>query len=918
MHRNWIYQLILTGGLVASLAHAQQSCVDGIRIDGSITDPTGAVIPGAQVRASNGEIATTDTAGYYVLPCVQATSTTLTAQAGGFASGTVPVRARKGGIVHMNLKLALASVETEVQVGADVPGIDSDSGAGTTVLNTQQVQQLPDDPDDLLRELQILASSGEGDPTTATIGVDGFQNSSVLPPKSSIASIRINPDSFAPEFQWHRGHIEIITKPGADKFHGALFFTDSNSIFNSTDPFSLTSTPAGRRRYGFELTGPIVRQKLDFSLALERRDIDEFSIVTARTLGPDNSLGPNGNGVPLQQTVAAPQRLWIGSGRGDWQVNQKDIATVSYSGNVNDQGNQGVGGLVLQEAGYSSDVSEYDLRFSNDFTINANTLHETRIGYSWKRTRQLPNSTMPNLQVAGYFTGGGATSQNLNDRERDLEVDDDIIATRGKHELTFGFQSITSFVHDYDPNTFNGAYVFGGGSAPPLDENNDPSGPTTTITGLDQYRRALLNLPGGSPTNYEVTTGNPIVPLTQAQLSWYGQDTMKVLPRLSVTFGLRYQLEINPDSFPNLRPRLGFVWSPDKKAKWTIGMHAGLFTIWDTPANVTEVERLNGSRQLQNTVYSPSYNNPLVPVPGSIQVGTRNQFSRSFGQTPDFQFGANVAHELPHHWTAQLDYSFGAQWEAFRIININAPMVPSSMGVPPDPTAALLAPRPLVPNENIMQYQNYGHYRGSVYVASVKQHSYKRFNLDASYWYLDFIGDSRTPQSSYTDSGEASRPNWMRRGGVSVLGMLQLPFKVEFDTQFSALPGLPYDITTGTDANGDGTFNDRPSYASASGSGVYNTPYGLMTVNTINGNVPNNSGTMPWVIHLDPNIRRAFVLNPTNKDHPLTIMFNARGSNVLNHTNVTAVNTVLSSGTVGQPNAAEPARRVELGVRFEF
>jgi hypothetical protein len=148
--------------------------------------------------------------------------------------------------------------------------------------------------------------------------------------------------------------------------------------------------------------------------------------------------------------------------------------------------------------------------------------------------------------------------------------------------------------------------------------------------------------------------------------------------------------------------------------------------------------------------------------------------------------------------------------------------------------------------------------------------------------------------------------------------MLQLPFKVEFDTQFSALPGLPYDITTGTDANGDGTFNDRPSYASASGSGVYNTPYGLMTVNTINGNVPNNSGTMPWVIHLDPNIRRAFVLNPTNKDHPLTIMFNARGSNILNHTNVTAVNTILSSGTVGQPNAAEPARRVELGIRFEF
>jgi hypothetical protein len=62
MHRNWTYRLILASGLVASLAHAQKSCVNVIRIDGTISYPTGAVIPGAQVRASNGETATTDSA----------------------------------------------------------------------------------------------------------------------------------------------------------------------------------------------------------------------------------------------------------------------------------------------------------------------------------------------------------------------------------------------------------------------------------------------------------------------------------------------------------------------------------------------------------------------------------------------------------------------------------------------------------------------------------------------------------------------------------------------------------------------------------------------------------------------------------------------------------------------------------------
>jgi len=909
MSRNWMVWLILAGTSVAWRASAQRTCTNGIRIEGTITDPTGAVIPGAQIQAASRESTTSDATGSYALPCVAGTSAVITSQAEGFASGTGRARGHIGSTVRVNVQLAIASVQEDVQVNGDT-GNENGGGAGTTVLNTQQVQQLPDDTDDLLRQLQVLASSNGGDPASTTVVVDGYQNSSALPPKNSIASIRINPDSFAPEFQGHRALVEITTKPGADKFHGALFFTDSNSIFNATDPFSTTATPAGRHRYGFELTGPILRKKLDFALALEHRDIDEFNIVNATI------LDSGGNQAPLHQAVSAPQRLWIGSARGDWQVSKNDTATLSWSANVNDQGNQGVGGLILQEAGYSSDVSEYDLRLTNTLTLNANTLHETRIGYSWKRTRQSPNSSAPNLQVAGYFTGGGATSQNLNDRERDLEVDDDILVTRGKHEFKFGFQSITRFVHDYDPNTFNGAYVFGGGSAPVLDAANSPTGLTTTIDGTEQYRRALLNLPGGTPTTYEVTTGNPLVPLTQSQWSLYAQDIMKVSPRLSVTYGLRYQLEINPNSFRNFRPRLGLLWSPDKKEKWTIGVHAGLFTIWDTPP--TEIERLNGSKQLQSTVYSPSYKNPLVPVSGSIQVGTRNQFSPGFGQIPDFQFGARMAHEFPHHWTAEVNYGFGAQWEGFRIININAPMVPSSVGVPPNPTTALRAARPLAPNENIMQYQNYGHNRGAVYVASVKQHSYKRFNLDATYWYLDFIGDSQTPQSSYADRGEASRPNWMRRGGITVLGTLQLPGKIEIATQFSALPGLPYSITTGTDANGDGSFNDRPSYASAPGSGVYRTPYGLMTVNTVNGNVPNNSGTMPGVIHLDPNIRRVFVLNPKDKDNPLTLTFNARGSNVLNHTNVTAVNTVLSSGTVGQPNAAEPARRVELGVRFEF
>lgn len=149
------------------------------------------------------------------------------------------------------------------------------------------------------------------------------------------------------------------------------------------------------------------------------------------------------------------------------------------------------------------------------------------------------------------------------------------------------------------------------------------------------------------------------------------------------------------------------------------------------------------------------------------------------------------------------------------------------------------------------------------------------------------------------------------------MGNAKLPLKAEFSTELFASSGNPYNITTGTDANGDGDFNDRPSYASVPGPGVYSTPFGLLTINTVNGNVPRNVGTMPGTVHLDTNVSRSFAL-PGSKGHPRTFRFSARSENLLNHTNVTAVNTILSSGKVGQPVAADTSRRIELGVRFEF
>jgi len=312
----------------------------------------------------------------------------------------------------------------------------------------------------------------------------------------------------------------------------------------------------------------------------------------------------------------------------------------------------------------------------------------------------------------------------------------------------------------------------------------------------------------------------------------------------------------------------------------------------------------------------------LAPVAGSIQVSTVKQFPRSLDQMSSLQTHISIEHTFPHGWHAASTLYWAENWGGLRTRNINAPLVSSSSGLPPDPTAALLAPRPIAPNKNILQYENSGHLAGNIFVVGAGHNDDKRFGISVTYVHVNLKADTSdavtTPQSSYSEFGESSRIDGESKNALYASGNLHLPYKVDLSAILDALSGQPYNITTGTDANGDGNFNDRPSYASVLGSGVYPTHFGLLTTNTVNGNVSRNFGTKPGRVHLDANLSRAFTLNLKDKDHPRTLTFNARSANLLNHTNVTGVNTVLSSSALGQSLSAETARRLELGVRFTF
>ena len=902
--------LCLSAALLAALApaclHAETAC-NGAPLAGTVTDGTGAIISGAEISLDGAATVTSGADGHFRFPCVadgeHALHITATSFAGDNLAIRVPLRKTLTAILQP------AAVETTVDVGGDAAeGAGAGSSGATQTISGSRLQSLADDPDDLQRELQQMAAAGGGNPSNTTISVDGFQDSSTLPPKSAIAYIKVNPDLFSAEYReppFDGGRVEVYTKPGAKAYHGALFMTNGSPWMNARDPFSASKAPLGKQRYGFELTGPITRKNSNFTLNLEHRSIDNFGVVNAITL--DSA----GNPVNTVGNVATPQRLWVGMARMDWQLTPKNTFIASYSANVNHLQNVGVGGTSLAETGYDSSQYEHIIRLSNITTASANLMHEARVSFRWDGSDDVPTSTAPQVSVAGAFTGGGSSAGVQRVHRFVVEVDDDAILSLKKHLLKFGTQMNIYDEHNVLGQDFNGGYTFGGGVAPVLDANHQPTGQTTTITGLEQYRRALLHLPGGTPTAFSGVTGTPQVNFTQIQDALFIQDDWKVASNVNLSLGLRYYWQTNPNTYAGMAPRFGVSWSPDKKKTWNLHAHAGLFSGGFAPRYENELLRMDGMHRITSIVYNPVYGDPFSGNPTTIQ-----SYRRVNPHLTNLTFSienVGFTKTLPGGWNLSSDFYLARFWNYARTENINSPLNGSPTG-----------PRPFAPNVNILQMQNSGQGGADAQFIGLEQHKLKHVQLFLGTFRVNVFDDANndafyTPQSSTSDAGEIARRTGNGLWHVFGNATFTLPAKLQFSANMHSNGEAPYNITTGFDNNGDGNFNDRPQYANPGDANAVSTPWGELVASGGHGVFPRNQGIMPWTIYLDTNLQRTLSLSRNSKaEHAQSLTVNVRAANVLNHMNVTSVGGVLGSPLFGRPYAADNGRRIEAGLRYSF
>src|SRR6266568_3400838 len=401
----WTLSILFALTISATPAFAQGRA----SLRGSITDEAGAVIVGATVTLTDAagaqKTATSNADGNYSFTGLAPGKYTLHAAATGFAvSDDTQVQVAAGQRQPVNISLKIAVIESQVRVNADTPlSTDAANNANQTVISGRDLDALPDDPDELAAALQALAGPSIG-PNGGQIFIDGFSGGN-MPPKESIREIRINQNPFAAENDQPSGGINILTRPGTDKFRGGLNLNFNDESLNSRNPFAINSskrTPFQVRQFGGNLSGPLKAHKASFFLEANRNETDDNELVRATILDPSLNV------LQLGQVILSPRRFTNISPRIDYAINQQNTLVSRYSYNHNVQRKIGVNGFSLPERGFNQSSTSQVFQVTETAVLNATTINETRFQFSHNHSESLGNSSIPTLNVSGAFVGGGS------------------------------------------------------------------------------------------------------------------------------------------------------------------------------------------------------------------------------------------------------------------------------------------------------------------------------------------------------------------------------------------------------------------------------------------------------------------------------------------------------------------------------
>jgi hypothetical protein len=647
--------------LLCITAMQSQTTISTGSIQGTITDPSGAVVPGAKIsitnKATSQAISTgTTSSGTYTSGALVPGDYTVRVEAPGFKALTAAVSVQVGVTASGNFKLEVGQTGQVVEVQASTLQVDTEQATVQGVLSTEQIENLPINGRNFLDLAQLepgvqIQDGGNFDPTkkgfssisfggrfgrTARIEVDGVDTSD----ETVGTTTQDIPQGAIQEFQLGQsmldlsteltssGSVNVVTKSGTNSYHGQGYYGFRDQSLNARLP-GASDTPFQRNQFGGNFGGAIIKNRLFFFVDAERTKQDFSQPVLA--------------GPPFQSSsgaVFAPFREAVGIAKLDYQIskNYKMFYRFSYDQNSDTSPFEATAFQPLNNTTHTRDHV-----VGVDFTTRSFT-HSVRFGYmkffnhiSSGTTASTPFNPSSPIELAigpdplcintsgvvpDVFCAGQGLLAPQSTPQSDHQIKYDGSKVIGSHILRYG-------------GGYN--HIQGGGFAGFLGNGPAVNASATACVG------PCLSLPGGAsnalnyPANLVIlgngqgfTTEKPAFGFPGGglgpdnRISWYVGDSWKVKPNLTVTYGLRYVRDTgrtDSDLAPipalnqfnnqfysglgnrvnnpnkNFAPQLGFAWDPASNGKTVIRGGIGLF--------------------YENAVF----NNVLFDRPGRLQTG---------------------------------------------------------------------------------------------------------------------------------------------------------------------------------------------------------------------------------------------------------------------------------------------------------
>ena len=960
---------------LATAGQAQQTST----LRGQVVDEQGGVVPGSKITVTSKATGKQQTIesnalGEFSLSGLQPGLYTVQAEYEGFqpfikSDLRLPLNAPLQAV----LAIATVTIVTDVALDSKTVSVEPDQNLSATVLDEEFIRNnLPDNEEDLRTYLTALAGPGGGGATGgqggAQILVDGFSGGR-LPPREAIFQIRVNQNPFTAEFSNPGfGRIEIVTKPGNDRWRGNVQFNMRNSALDARNAFALIKPAVRQERYGFNIGGPIIAKKMSFFANYEDRTLTGGNTIVATTL--------KGQEVYNVEAPSSNRNLLT---RVDYLLNQRNTLNMSYSyfnseslnrefavrfggfgggfggggGGGGGFGGGGFGGgggatgggtFTLLERGSDSNNSNHNVRLSENFIISTALLMETRL--QWERQSSLATARTAGvaINVLDAFNGGGATCCPSESTTSQIEWQQYLTWTMKKHTLKFGWQMQREGVDDYSANNFNGTYTF---------------------SNLEQYRRVLNGDPTARPQQYTVNRGNPNLDYSIIQNSWFVNDDWRLNQKMTLSFGLRHEFQTQLVDKVNLAPRFGLAWSPFRDRKTTFRFGGGLFYSRLSGNLYESILRFDGVTQQSILIRNPLYPDPFAGSP-NVQISNtvKRVFEPNMKAPYTINYSLTVERQLPAGLNGSFTYIYARGLHQFRTRNVNAPL-PGTY----DPTIPNSGVRPLGDVGNIYQIESSASSRYNGFLFRLDRRMGRNLNLFGNYtlsWTRsDADGSGSLPANNYDLTSEWGRAFTDRRHSFFVGGRISLPLAISLSPFINASSGGPFSITTGFDENGDTVINDRPLglgrnaslpvslYSSINNRCISNCGVGstsqVFLRDYLLANFPNGvPAQSPGSFNANVNLSKTFSFGERkgaqaqqggggmgpmmggmgrmggggmgfgNESGRFNLTLSAQISNVLNRVNLGSFSGVLGSPYFMRSSSAGGPRQFELGLRFSF